>query len=585
MPDRNTRARGQPLQSITLLMGLNVVLGVLAYRELLTFQPRMYSVATGLEADAEQYLFTPNETAPLIVALMSLWLVHHRRAALFSLPQRSGAPVLAAAALVPGMLLYLWAIYTSAPDLQGLSLVLNLIGGLILWRGWPAVKVCAIPLVLLLYAVPLPSPLIAKTIWSFQLASAQLAGWMLYVIGIPHAVSAEMIYLPEDTYQVIESCSGFRSILTLSMFAILMADLFHRSRLHLAILLAVSLPVAFLMNGLRVTTLILNPASQIHTIHVGQGLVVLMAGLTLLYLLDGALGRMLGARARRGPLAPEILGDAAVAAPLFVNPMHRVGAVTVLFVAMLGALYALPSWTFRGVAGFALEETLDRATTGWVAADLPAATNDLSSVAFRESVRRQYARPGKALLRGNDPPVEIFVGVGEHLNRFKSPFSPKNAVPGRGWVIEEEGLYEIEANPRGEAVVWQKLRSGPKRVLAYHWYDGDRGIVEESFRAFFGLDRSLFAREQPVIAVRLSTPIGEATEASVRQAHGRLKRAHELVSGAVEDMKSARGARIRAETALIPNYPLWETFFTHPSSRMWEKLNEFKHVSGDRPVA
>ena len=572
------------MQSTRLLMGLNVVLGVLAYRDLLTFQPRIYSVATGLESDAEEYLFTPNETAPLLVALLSLWLVYHRREALFSLPHRSGSRALAALALVPGMAIYVWSIYTSAPDLQGLSLILNLAGGLILWRGGPALNVCAIPLVLLLYAVPLPSPVIAKAIWSFQLASAQLAGWMLYVIGIPHAVSAEMIFLPEDTYQVIEGCSGFRSILTLSMFAILMGDLFQRSRIHLVSLFLVSIPIAFFMNGLRVTTLILNPHSQIHSIHVGQGLVVLMGGLTLLYMTDLLLGRILGARADRGPIVRAFTGEEAEPSPLLASPLHRAGLLTATFAAMLLALYGLPVWHFSGVAGIPMEATLDRATQGWTVAPLPPAKNDLDQVSFRQSARRQYMRPGATLARGDDPPIEVFVGVGEHLDRFRSPFSPKIALPGRGWVIEQEGIYEAE-DAVAPPVAWRQLRAGTRRVLAYHWYDGDRGLLEESLRSFFGLDRSPFARELPVIAVRLSTPVGEATEANLRQAHGRLKRAYERVRTAVEEMKGAGASRSTAETALILNYPLWETFFTLASDRAAKKVSEFKGMSGSQPVA
>ncbi|MCP4039481.1 MAG: hypothetical protein GY733_21240, partial [bacterium] len=127
------------MQSYKRLMGLNVVLGVLAYRDLLTFQPRVYSAANTLALDAESYMFTPAETAPLIIVLLSLWLVYHRRAALFSLPERSGPLWLAVAAFALGTVIFAWAVYTGASDIQALSLICNLVGALILWRGLPAV--------------------------------------------------------------------------------------------------------------------------------------------------------------------------------------------------------------------------------------------------------------------------------------------------------------------------------------------------------------------------------------------------------------------------------------------------------------
>jgi exosortase len=551
-------------------MGLNVVLGVFAYRDLLTFQPRMYSVASGLEADAEQYLFTPNETAPLIVVLMSLWLVYHRRATLFALPQRGGPGWLAAVAVAIGLPIYFWAIYTSAPDLQGISLICTLVAALTLWRGFPAVRICFVPLFLLLYAIPLPSPVIAKMIWNFQLASAQLSGWMLYWIGIPHVVSSEMIYLPQDTYQVIESCSGFRSIQTLSMFAILMSDLFDRSRRHMLFMVAASVPVAFFMNGLRVTTLILNPASQIHTIHVGQGLVVLMGGLVVLYTIDGLLGRALNERPREWAMPSPEREAAASGASLLASPMVRAGTVTTLLGVMLLGLYAFPVWQHPGSQRLSIDELLARATRGWISTEMPEATNDLAKVSFRESHRRQYSLASAAAssgvgaaLRGPEPPVEVFVGVGEHLDRFKSPFSPKTALPGRGWVVEDAGTYD--ADGLIESITWRQLRSGTQRVLAYHWYEQDRGLLEESIRSFFALDRSDFARDLPVVAVRLSTPIEEAAESDVRQAHARLKRLHELVAGALQAMEQAQDRTARTPgAARSPDFPLWETFFTLP---------------------
>ena len=32
---------------------------------------------------------------------------------------------------------------------------------------------------------------------------------------------------------------------------------------------------------------------------------------------------------------------------------------------------------------------------------------------------------------------DLFIGVGEHLDRFRSPISPKIGFPGRGYLIEQ----------------------------------------------------------------------------------------------------------------------------------------------------
>lgn len=583
MPGRNVFVRGQGLQLLKRVMGLNVVLAVLAYRDLLTFQPRMYSASSTLTQDAEQYLFTPTETAPLIILLLSLWLLYHRRAALFALPRRGGPVWLAALWLGLGTAIFAWAVYTRAPDIQALSLIANLVGCAILWRGLPAVRVAMVPILLLLFAVPLPSPLIAGWIWEFQLTTAVLTGWLLYLIGIPAVVSAEIIQLPMDTYQVIESCSGLRSVETLAMFSILMSNLFGRGKWHALCLFAASIPVAFLMNGLRVTTLILNPHSQIHSIHVAQGLVVLMGGLVLLYLIDGLLPRIFSEAGTKPQ--PQIMQDGAgdgteaAGAPAF----RRAQAVMCLALFMIGILYFLPVWEFHGKGGAGADLTFAEVTRGWQSHEMSVATNDLAKVSFRQSHWKRYSRgsaSGSAAAAGlvaAEAPIEVFLGVGEHLDRFRTPFSPKTAFPGRGWVIEDMGQLRLEGTEA--EITWRLLKSGTHRIISYHWYEENRGLFEESVRSLFALDRSPFARELPVMVVRIATEVDDVTARELKRVHRRLTAFHGLVATAIDLMKARLRGYESAETSDLPNFPLWEIFFPFTAAQDIEKINEIHRLS------
>jgi len=577
------------LQLLKRIMALNVLLGVLAYRDLLTFQPRMYSASTTLSRDAEQYLFTPTETAPLIIVLLSLWLLFHRRAALFALPRRSGPIWLVALLLGLGSAIFTWAVYTRSPDIQAFSLIVNLVGCAILWRGVPAARLASVPIALLVFAIPLPSPLIAKLIWEFQLNTAVLAGWLLYLIGIPAVVLAEVIRLPEDTYQVIESCSGLRSVQTLAMFSILMADLFDRGKWHTLCLFSASIPIAFLMNGLRVTTLILNPHSQIHSIHVGQGLVVLMGGLILLYLIDGQLPRIFGrantalpSRFAQEPTEHES-GRAEIPA------LQRALVVTCLTLLMIGTLYLLPTWKFHGFGGASVDLVLAEALTGWRSQALAGATNDLAKVSFRESHRRRYSRPSadsgptSRRLIAAAAPVELFVGVGEHLDRFRTPFSPKTAFPGRGWVVEDLGQIRLEGTE--VPITWRLIRAGTQRAISYHWFEQDRGLLEESIRSSLALDRSPFVRKLPVMAVRIATEIAEVTPSEIRRAHDRLTEFHGFVAGAIDTLQGSLGAAENAKTSRLLNFPLWESFFPSAVGLGSRNTSKIGRLMGTGPVA
>jgi len=586
LPGRNVHVQRRGLQLLKRIMALNVLLGVLAYRDLLTFQPKMYSASTTLSRDAEQILFTPTETAPLIIVLLSLWLLFHLRHALFALPERGGPIWLVALLFAVGSAIFVWAVYTRSPDIQALSLIANLVGCAILWRGLPAVRVAAVPLALLLFAVPLPSPLIAKWIWAFQLNTAVLAGWFLYVIGIPAVVSSEIIRLPMDTYQVIESCSGLRSTQTLAMFSILMSNLFDRSRWHTLCMLAASIPVAFLMNGLRVTTLILNPQSKIHSIHVAQGLVVLMCGLVLLFLIDGLLSRI----PRKAQRTPEpTTASHPVAQGAQVPVLHRTLAVTGLATFLIGALYLSPVWVFHGKGGAQVDATFAAGVRGWESEALPAATVQNTSVAFRETHLRRYFKSsaGKlpAVARGApaEAPIEVLVGIGEHLDRFRTPFSPKNALPGRGWVTEDAGNVQFEGTDA--KITWRLVKSGTHRAVSYHWIEEDRGLLVESLRSFLALDRSPFARELPVMVVRISTEIEGTTPEEIERAHARLAEFQGIVASAIETMRERLRAFERTETASLLNFHMWESFFPIANASIVKKYSKINNLSGPWPVA
>lgn len=582
--------QGMGLQNLKWVMGLNVVLGVLVYRGLLTFQPRVYSASSTLAKDAESYMFVPAETAPMMIVLISLWLLYHRRAALFALPERGGPVWLVSSALAVGFAIYAWAIYTSAADIQALSLIANLIGCAILWRGLPAVRVAIAPILLLLFAVPLPSPVIATLIWEFQLQTAVLAGWMLYVIGIPAVVSAEIIQLPMDTYQVIETCSGLRSVQTLAMFSILMANLFDRGKLHGTLLFAFALPIAFLMNGLRVVMLILNPHSEIHSIHVAQGLVVLMGGLIALYLVDGLLARVITPSDRSPADVAASAASHASGSGTSLSPFARAVAVAVIASIMLGVQYLAPVWRFHGKGGAGVEQALAEATAGrWLSKDLPDATNDLAKVAFRQAYRKQYSKqgvgesPAAASMFSADAPIEVFWGVGEHLDRFRTPFSPKTAFPGRGWVVEDSGQIRLEGTE--PEITWRLLKSGTHRVISYHWYEESRGLLEESLRSVFALDRSPLSREFPVMAIRMATEINEVTPGELKQAHDRLTAFHEVLSTAVDLLKQRQRRAHQIETSRLPDFPLWERFFPFSSDQQPVIPSKFMGLDPRYPVA
>ena len=253
---------------------------------------------TKLVAQGEEFFFEANEAARAPVLLLSLWLLY-RRSHYRDVLRGAGALVPGLAALALTVALYVWGAYTRAEDIQ-LASVMGLLTGVVLLLGGRAgLRAYWLPIVFLAFALPLSPVLLSAAMYPIQLATASYAGVILNSIGVASYVQGDQILRPENTFVVIETCSGVRTIVTLSMLTVLLIDLFERRGAHAVILILLAPFVAFLTNGLRVVTLVLNPHSSIHSIHNLQGVAMLLVGLTAIYLLDLLLERALGSRAPR----------------------------------------------------------------------------------------------------------------------------------------------------------------------------------------------------------------------------------------------------------------------------------------------
>ncbi|MBW1687026.1 MAG: exosortase-associated EpsI family protein [Deltaproteobacteria bacterium] len=461
-------------------------LAVAAYRELLWFQPER-----SLSDELEQWFFVPSQSITPVVLLMSLWLLYRCRARLRSLPPARGSALTGAALLVAGGAIHLWATYTGASDLLVPSLMLNGLAAAWLWKGGAALRVVLLPVAFLAFAMPLPAPLLNEVIFRLQIWTTELAGASLYAFGIPHLVAGEQIQRTENTFSVIESCAGLRSMETLTIVAILMIDLFRRRGLHAWLVVLAAPPVAFLMNGLRAVLLILNPHSQIAAIHNLQGVAILLSGLVVLSLWDGGLerlARLRGAEPPRPACPPEGMGERK-------ERGRWPWAVAAALALAAGASFWLPRWEaapaealdasrrIPGRLGLSTELKIDRLFLG--------------SAGFRESFARRFAAGGD--------PVMLFVGIGSRSDRHRSALSPKTGFPGSGWIVEHEGRTILD--PDGREVRARLLRSGSRRYLVYHWYEGSLGWPVELLRSLLALDRSPWRRPQEIVAIQLGVPV------------------------------------------------------------------------------
>ena len=194
--------------------------------------------------------------------------------------------------------------------------------------------------------------------------------------------------------------------------------------------------VAFATNVIRVATLVLNPHSDIHSIHNLQGILMLLVGLTLIYFIDGWLARGLGSRDPES--ADTDYGRREVDVTSRATRAFSLGGIVLVLFAMLAMNQFMPRWPVEG----RLEETPHQLMARVFGEDpmAPYAVdyNFMGSVQYLAHARHGVEVAGNR--------VEIHLGVANEGLRQHSILSKRLAWPASGFIPIEEGFVELGSN-------------------------------------------------------------------------------------------------------------------------------------------
>jgi exosortase len=135
------------------------------------------------------------------------------------------------------------------------GIVLAWMGTFALFFGADAFKAAIFPLCFLVFMIPIPEPVLSKTIYLLQEGSAYVAECFFKLAGVPYLRRDLVFVLPGVAIRVAEECSGIRSSLALLITTVLASYVFLRTSWKRILLCALVVPLAIFKNGLRIMTL------------------------------------------------------------------------------------------------------------------------------------------------------------------------------------------------------------------------------------------------------------------------------------------------------------------------------------------
>ena len=470
---------------------------------------------------------------PFVVAYI-VWTEWDRLRAARSAPyHRTG---LVAVLLSLGLLMV--AVLGSELFVQRLSLVFMLVGVTLYFFGAQVLRLLFVPFLLLLLSIPIPQILFNKIALPLQMLASKIAGYFLIALGIAPTRRGNVIeIIPRGTdlvvgLEVVEACSGIRSLMTLAAVAVILVYLTRerdpaRGNNFLSfikdtnfirglILVLSAAPIALLTNALRVTgtgilTYFWGFEAATGTGHDTLGWVTFLAGLVVLIFENEILRRLLSRWN-----APDFPVNGESYARLTRAATSTSSVAVLLIVLLFGGLFI--NWFDRRE-----ERQIPRTEL----AQLPREVGQwrMSGVDIKFNIGTEdILRATDYVMRNyrtdDGDSANLYVGYYDSQRTGATYHSPQNCLPGSGWQMKN-GKTVMLTTPSGKSLEVKRYRveNGDHREVMVYWYQGrGRSTSNEYIDKLYKIQDSVFMQRSDGAMVRVMTGMidGDEEKANVR---------------------------------------------------------------------
>jgi exosortase len=253
---------------------------------------------------AQDWWTDPEAGHGLLLAPAALYLAWKRGLVAPRAPQ----PVLGSAIMAASVLVRVASELAAELFTMRGSMILALVGLTTFYLGFRQVLAWWLPFLLLGLSVPLPELIRSAIALPLQYQASSLGTALLEWRHVPVRLAGNIIQLPGHKLFVTEACSGLRSLTALLSLGVLMGGLWLRYPVTRMALIALAVPIAVLINGVRVfltgfLVYFVDPKLGDGFMHLTEGWLLFVVSLTLV----GGLAWLLSIieRAFHGPAEPD----------------------------------------------------------------------------------------------------------------------------------------------------------------------------------------------------------------------------------------------------------------------------------------
>ncbi len=247
-----------------------------------------------LQTMVNDWATNPNYSHGYLIPFISIWLVYSLKNRVSEIkPHPSNWGVLI---IVLACLQLIVAKIGSEYFLQRTSIILLFLGICLYLYGIKITRILLIPIIYLIFMIPIPVIVWNKIAFPLQIFASYLTEIVIRLFGMPIFREGNIITLPSITLEVVDACSGIRSLTTMMALSIPFAFFIPSGKAKKIILFLSSIPIAIIANIIRLTTTaflssLFGEVFAQGFLHEFSGMLTFILGLFMLFLIQTLLTR------------------------------------------------------------------------------------------------------------------------------------------------------------------------------------------------------------------------------------------------------------------------------------------------------
>lgn len=414
--------------------------------------------------------------------------------------------------LMVGLIIAVFGNIVRIPDIVTYAFIIWVAGVVLTVFGWRQGKRHQLPVLHLIFMLPLPQFIYWKLTIFLQGISSVIGVWIVDMAGIPVFLDGNIIDLGVYKLQVAEACSGLRYLFPILSFSYLFAILYRGPIWHKAVLLLAAAPITVLMNSFRIGVIgvMVNSYGIEHAegfLHFFEGWVIFGFCIALLMIMAIALQRL---TPNPLPLADAIDVDTDKLGGIFVR-VFNIASSTALVAATAITITVTAVWyTVQPEAQPPVDREpfslFPRSVAEWSGRQT-ALNPDIEQVLGADDyIQASYTAPGEAAA------VSFFSAFYHKQTEGSGIHSPEVCLPVGGWEIFTLDNHTVNmpdtvyGNFEVNRAIIQK---GLSKQLVYYWFEQRGARMTNDFAAKMSVVWDGFTEGRSDGAlVRFVTPIG-----------------------------------------------------------------------------